>query len=97
MYQNGENAMIPLKNIFNKIFWDKRANIEDFEITYIHRGAPKDQKTIAASLITQVGKSWFVYKDKSNKNQIPMHRIITIKNIKTGDFLWTKKNIAKDV
>ena len=89
--------MIPLKNIFNKIFWDKRVNIEDFEITYIHRGAPNDQKAIAASLITQVGKSWFTYKDQGNENKIPMHRIIAIKNIKTGDFLWTKKNIAKDV
>jgi uncharacterized protein (UPF0248 family) len=88
--------MIPLKNIFNKIFWDKRVNIEDFEITYIHRGAPKNQKTIVASLITEVGKSWFTYKDQINENKIPMHRIIAIKNTKTGDFLWTKRNIAKD-
>ena len=89
--------MIPLKNIFNRIFWDKRVNIEDFEITYIHRGALNNQKTIAASLITEVGKSWFTYKDQDNENKIPMHRIITIKNIKTGDILWIKRKIAKDV
>ncbi|WP_455368459.1 RNA repair domain-containing protein [[Eubacterium] cellulosolvens] len=89
--------MIPLKNIFNKIFWDKRVNIQDFEITYIHRGAPNDQKTIAASIITEVGKSWFTYKEGANENMIPMHRIIGIKNIKTGNFLWKKRNIVKDV
>lgn len=89
--------MIPLKNIFNRIFWDKRMNIEDFEITYIHRGAPKDQKIIPVSIIKQVGQSWFTYEDQGNENKIPMHRIISIKNIKTGDFLWIKRNISKDV
>jgi uncharacterized protein (UPF0248 family) len=89
--------MIPLKNIFNKIFWDKRVNIEDFEITFIHRGAPKNQKTIAASLITEVGKSWFTYKNQNDENKIPMHRIISVINIKTGDFLWKKKSMIKDI
>ena len=87
--------MHPLKNIFNKIFWDKRIDRRDYTVTFIHRGAPSDEKTIAASLIIQVGSSWFTYEDHSEETIIPMHRVITVENTKTGSVLWRKRTLRQ--
>jgi len=90
--------MLPLKNIFNRIFWDKRLDRRDYVITFIHRGAPSDEKTIAASLVKQVGKSWFTYEEEEGSEvYIPMHRIVTVKNLKTGEILWRKRTTSKHV
>jgi len=83
--------MLPLKNIFNKIFWDSRVDKQDYFITFVHRGAPSDEKTIPASIIKRVGKSWFSYEDRGEETMIPMHRVITVKNMKTGTVLWRKR------
>jgi uncharacterized protein (UPF0248 family) len=83
--------MLPLKNIFNKIFWDSRVDKQDYIITFVHRGAPSDEKTIPAFIIKRVGKSWFSYEDQGEETIIPMHRVITVKNTKTGAVLWRKR------
>ena len=87
--------MHPLKNIFNRIFWDKRIDRRDCTVTFIHRGAPSDQKIIAASLIIQVGSSWFTYEDHGEETIIPMHRVITVENTKTGSVLWRKRTLSR--
>ncbi len=81
---------VNIKEILNKIFWDKRLNIENHVITFIHRGAKEDKKTIPCKLIVKTGKSWFLYKNMEDETFIPYHRILEIKNIKTGEILWKK-------
>ena len=83
--------MLPLKNIFNKILWDRRVSTDDYRITFIHRGAPSDEKTIAASSVRHVGRSWFTYDDLGDEVQIPMHRITKVENLETGEVLWRKR------
>lgn len=82
--------MNPLKNLFNQIMWDPRYNRNDFEVDYVHRGVPKDQKTIRASSITTVGGSWFQF-GEDEPTTIPFHRILRIRNLKTGRIVWSRK------
>jgi uncharacterized protein (UPF0248 family) len=67
----------------------------DYVITYIHRGAPSDEKTIPAEIIKQVGKSWFTYEEQGQDIIIPMHRVIMLMNMKTGEVLWRKRMYQK--
>ncbi|MEM2942665.1 MAG: RNA repair domain-containing protein [Candidatus Bathyarchaeia archaeon] len=83
--------MHPLKNVFNRILWDRRVKGGDYSITFIHRGAPHDEKTIVASSLRNVGRSWFTYDDHGEEILIPMHRIVKVENLKTGDVLWRKR------
>ncbi|MFH1327395.1 MAG: RNA repair domain-containing protein [Candidatus Bathyarchaeota archaeon] len=78
------------KEIFGKIFWDKRERVEDYTVTFIHRGAPGDQKTILCTSFVNVAKSWFTYRSDEEETLIPFHRILEIKNLKTGKVLWRK-------
>lgn len=76
----------------NKLLWDSRENIADYELTFIHRGAPGDVKTIPCSLIKEVKTSWFIYKSEEEEEVvIPFHRILEIRNTTTGQAIWRKK------
>jgi len=88
----------PLKNIFNKIFWDKRENPRDYSVTFIHRGAPGDIKRISVSSIEKVGASWFTYSSGEDESTvIPFHRIIEIKNVKSKEVLWRSRKMQTAV
>jgi len=84
--------MHPLKNVFNKILWDKRECAEDYVVYFTHRGAPEDTRKINAALITKVGRSWFTYaSQESNETLIPFHRVKRIVNTQTGKSIWTSR------
>jgi len=82
---------LDIREALNKIFWDKREKIADYEITFIHRGVHEDRKTVPCSIIARIGPSWFIYKTDEEEALIPFHRIITIKNTKTKRTIWSKK------
>jgi len=80
-----------LRQILNKLVWDERERLVEYEITFIHRGAPRDRMTVPCSIITKIGPSWFTYKSREEEAIIPFHRIIEIRNVKTDRLLWGKK------
>jgi uncharacterized protein (UPF0248 family) len=82
--------MHPLRVIFNRIIWNNKERKEEYEITYIHRGAKNDRKTIHMNSITKVEKSVFIYDDNGSENTIPLHRVLIVRNIKTGNIIWKK-------
>ncbi|MEM2915159.1 MAG: RNA repair domain-containing protein [Candidatus Bathyarchaeia archaeon] len=96
-------SYISLQSLLNKLVWDKRFNIKNYSLTFIHRGAKDGKKIIPCQLITKIGKSWFTYNltlseqgtRKVNAVEreafIPFHRILEIKNIKTGEILWKRR------
>ncbi len=87
--------MHPLKNILNRFFWDKAESPNDYELSFVHRGAPDNTKTIPASSVVKVGGSWFAYRaddnDDNGETMIPFHRILKIRNIRTGQVLWKSR------
>ncbi len=82
--------MHPLRAIFNRIIWDDKERKENYEITYIHRGASNDRKTIHMNSITKVEKSTFIYTDNGAEITIPFHRVLIVRNIETGNIIWKK-------
>jgi len=89
--------MHPLKNVFNKMTWDKRERVENYVIYFIHRGAPADTRKINASQITKVGPSWFTYDaEESDGTVIPFHRVRKIVDVRTGKPVWTKRTRTTD-
>ena len=74
------------REALNKILWDKKLNVNDFDVTFIHRGAEKDEKTIPCSSIVKVGRSWFLYRAGEGEFEtfIPFHRI----NMLASNFFW---------
>jgi len=83
--------MHPLRNIFNKMTWDKREHAKNYLIYFTHRGVPGDTRMISAGLITKVGPSWFTYATaESDETLIPFHRVKKIVNLQTGKSVWTK-------
>ena len=86
--------MHPLKNILNKVIWDKRESPDDHVITFIHRGAAENIKMIPFGKIRDVGSSWFTYQDETeNETTIPFHRVTSVKNTRSGEILWRKRGV----
>ncbi len=56
-----------------------------------HRGAPLNQRVIGCTLITTIQPSWFTYMNEEGREMvIPFHRILEIRNVKTGEVIWRK-------
>ena len=86
--------MTKVRNLLNKILWDKRERPEDYEITFIHRGAYMNRKTIPCKSITGVERSWFTYRSEAGEDiLIPFHRVTDIRNMKNNEIAYkSKKN-----
>jgi uncharacterized protein (UPF0248 family) len=82
----------PLKNILNKLRWDTSEKADDYLITYRHRGVPGDSKSVRASAILRLGKSYFTLSSGQEEEvTIPFHRILEIRNITSGTAIWRSK------
>ena len=60
------------KNILNMVLWHPRMKINQAKISYIHRGAPGNLKTIKGSFIDRLENGFLILNDGT---QIPFHRI----------------------
>lgn len=86
-----------IRDVLNKILWTDPSNTADYEVTFVHRGAAMDRRTIPLNSIVMVKPSWFTYIGEGEEEvQIPFHRIIEIRNIKTGRVLWRKGDLERD-
>lgn len=84
--------MHPLRNILNKMTWDRREDAKNYDVYFIHRGDLEDTRKINASLIRKVGRSWFTYTSgESDETLIPFHRVKRIVNVETGRAIWTAR------
>ena len=74
------------KNILNMVLWHPEMEIDHTKISYIHRGAPGNIKTIQGSSIERIENGFLVLNDET---QIPFHRIIEIDY--EDKLIWRKK------
>ncbi len=82
----------PLKNILNKLRWDASEKVDEYLITYRHRGAPGDSKTVKASAILKLGKSYFTLPSESDDEvTIPFHRVLEVRNKATQEVIWKSR------
>ena len=73
------------RNTINMILWHPEMQITETEITYIHRGAPGNLKTINGDSIDRLDRGFLILKEGI---QIPLHRIVKITN--KNKILWKK-------
>jgi hypothetical protein len=83
---------LTIRDVLNALFWDSRQRKDDCEIVFLHRGAPMNRRVVACKLVTKIQPSWFTYVDeRGQETMIPFHRILEIRNVKTGESIWKKK------
>lgn len=63
------------KNVLDMILWHPKMEIKNCKITYVHRGAPGNLKTISGNQINYLERGFLILNDYT---QIPCHRIIKI-------------------
>jgi uncharacterized protein (UPF0248 family) len=81
-----------LRDVLNRIRWDPRSDSSVYQITYIHRGDVGDKRTILFSDIQEIHSSWFLYESSdSGEITIPLHRVIEVRNQKSGEIIWRKR------
>jgi hypothetical protein len=73
------------RNIINMILCHPKMQITEIKITYIHRGAPGNLKTINGDSIERLARGFLILKEGT---QIPFHRIVKITD--KNKILWKK-------
>lgn len=76
------------KNILNMVLWHPKMEINRSKISYIHRGARGNIRTIEGSLVDRIENGFLILKDKT---QIPFHRIIKIEY--NHRIIWDKSSL----
>ena len=90
-----------LKELINKIIWHPNYSVEDYEIIYLHRagqrGAHKSKESNFTHILKKIPISGvfiehsFIVCDVNNqRTHIPLHRILEIRNRRTGEILYKK-------
>ncbi|WP_292459907.1 RNA repair domain-containing protein [Methanothermococcus sp.] len=87
-----------LKELINKIIWHPNYNPKDYEIVYLHRignneKRNKDQSILKAITVDKIliEDSFIIYEVNNRTIHIPFHRILEVRNKKTGKVLYNKK------
>ena len=75
--------MIPIKDLINKIKWDKKENPEDYSIHYLDRITQKLKK-IAFTDINEIQGNFMII----GESNIPLHRIKQVR--KKGQVIWSR-------
>ena len=82
-----------IRKILNQIKWDSKENVADYDIIFIHRGAPGDLKIYPADKIKEVKASYLLFDEEAEEEGvviIPFHRIRRIYNKKLKQIVWEK-------
>ncbi|MHC1605481.1 MAG: DUF504 domain-containing protein [Candidatus Methanofastidiosia archaeon] len=79
------------KEMLSKIRWHPDYDERKYQIVYLHRGAPKDEKRINFSEIEELLTSDFIITNKDEtKSYIPYHRVLRIEDSE-GNSIWKKR------
>jgi uncharacterized protein (UPF0248 family)/sugar phosphate isomerase/epimerase len=79
--------MTNARDVLNKLTWDRRFNISNYAVVFVHRGAPHDLKVIKASAIRRIERSFFIIEEDT---MIPFHRIRVIRELRSGEDIYIK-------
>ena len=77
--------MQTIKDLINKIKWDKRENPEDYSLIYIDLGKKKE---LAYTDIKRLEGNFMIIERGGEETEIPLHRIREVK--KKGKIVWKR-------
>ncbi len=84
--------MIPIKELLNKIKWDKRENPEDYTVGYYDR-LRKEIIEFPFKAIKEIDENFMLIEINGEEKTIPLHAIKIVR--KKGEQLW-KRPISND-
>ncbi|MGQ9722641.1 MAG: RNA repair domain-containing protein [Candidatus Jordarchaeum sp.] len=87
-----EGRRVTVRDLLNEIRWDKRHDPESYSVIFIHRTDEGNLKEIPYTSISEISGGFFTYSYMGDEAIIPLHRVIQIKNTKTGDKLIDRKS-----
>jgi len=79
--------MIPIKELLNKIKWDKNENPEDYTVGYYDR-LRKEIIEIPYNKITHISENFMLIDANGEEKMIPLHAIKIVR--KKGEQLWKR-------
>jgi uncharacterized protein (UPF0248 family) len=83
---------LTLREVLNRIRWDREKSKQAYEVSYVHRGATGDKRTIPFSSILEIHSSWFTYTDPdAGEVVIPFHRVLEIREVESGHTVWRSR------
>jgi len=77
--------MINIKDLINKIKWDKRENPKDYSLFYIDFNKKKE---LAYTKIKKLEGNFMIIEKNNEEIEIPLHRIREVK--KKGKIVWKR-------
>lgn len=77
--------MQPIKDIINKIKWDKRENPKDYSLIYIDLGKKKE---LPYTDIKRLEGNFMIIERNGEETEIPLHRIREVK--KKDKIIWKR-------
>ncbi|MBW3001982.1 DUF504 domain-containing protein [Candidatus Woesearchaeota archaeon] len=84
--------MIPIKELLNKIKWDKNENPEDYTVGYYDR-LKKEIIEFPFTSIKEIDENFMLVEVAGEEKTIPLHAIKIVR--KKGEQLW-KRPISND-
>lgn len=79
--------MIPIKQLLNKIKWDKKESPEDYLLYYYDR-LENQLKELKYLEIKRIDDNFLILEQEGREISIPLHRIRKVK--KRGVFVWER-------
>lgn len=77
------------RRVLNELKWHPGKTLRNVRVTYIHRGAPGNRRTITSEDIAALEKSFILISTGKEDTRIPYHRVTEIKQGST--VLWRKR------
>lgn len=74
----------------NRLKWT--GGLGDAKVTFLHRGAPNDERTIGGGDIIGLGRGFMRIALPEGEVEIPYHRILRIEA--GGRVLWRKRGVS---
>jgi len=81
----------PLRNLLNRLLWDKRLDPGEYEVVFRSRGAEGDVESVRGTQIVGVFQRGFEVEREGVRVYVPFHRVIMVKNLSTGDVLYSSE------
>lgn len=77
------------RDVLNRLKWHPDHELERAEITIVHRGAPRDRKTLDGGDVLDLDTSFMKVKTGGSETRIPYHRI---RKIETPEgIIWRER------
>jgi uncharacterized protein (UPF0248 family) len=70
----------------NRLKWSGR--LKSCRIVILHRGAKDNKKVVEGSLVTEIKRSYFLYREKGRETFIPNRRVLEIRV--NGRAVWKR-------